>query len=776
MNRTKHSGVLATPKARWRYLAGPIAIAMVAAVFALGSATVASAAAPPAPYSNGFETNTSGWLTSGGSTITRVPSGDTSTTYASAVTTSPSGGSYYARLGTGTNTTCVNGGGTQALFEGPYTDFGGVSSTFPVGGYSTGVDVYLDVPYAIAHPDTRFDWAAAISDTGGNYRRGFMFNVGTDASGFVITGGNNSTRCGADPYSTDPSHAPKVSVTESGWYSLKDTFSGVSGGQLSVQMDLVQLSSNTVVGTWTRSDPSDIIGTTVGGNNSGSFDQNEFDGLAIDNSTRSGQCTSVCYVDAAAGNDANSGVSPSDAKKTIQAAVNTVDVNGQVIVAAGTYGELVTVNKAVTIDGAQVGVDAQTRSGSESIVEGNAGGSTAFYVTANDVTIDGFTVQNQTNANQFGAGIVLGAGTSHASIVNNVVTSNMDGLFLANGGPGQTLIQHNVFSDNNNTGPASGTGIYTDQYVAGGTVSNVLIDANTFTGQNDAGIGFSSTDASAPDTNVTISGNTFDGNGRGLYAFNLTSSTITGNTFQNATDSATADVRIFEGDNTLSINHNILKNGAGRAYRASNASTGSPDPTGILLNRNAITGYTGPASTVQNDTTPQLNATCNWWGSASGPGSPASTASSNVDTSMWLLSNTLTGPCSGGTFTFLGYQSPLPKTKLSATNSTIPVKFKLGDASGNPLPASIASTVVTRVTLTGPSASYIPGATALTSIEPCPYNKSAGVFKCNLAKPRTVSIGAQWYWIATTVKIGSTYVLPTNFGGAINPEMVTFKK
>ena len=40
--------------------------------------------------------------------------------------------------------------------------------------------------------------------------------------------------------------------------------------------------------TWVLSDPSDIIGTTVGGNRYGWFVQNEFDGLAIDNSFRTG--------------------------------------------------------------------------------------------------------------------------------------------------------------------------------------------------------------------------------------------------------------------------------------------------------------------------------------------------------------------------------------------------------------------------------------------------------------------------------------------------------
>src|SRR5438128_131865 len=46
--------------------------------------------------------------------------------------------------------------------------------------------------------------------------------------------------------------------------------------------------TNVPLGTWVRSDPSDIIGTTVGGNRYGWFVQNEFDGLAIDNSFRTG--------------------------------------------------------------------------------------------------------------------------------------------------------------------------------------------------------------------------------------------------------------------------------------------------------------------------------------------------------------------------------------------------------------------------------------------------------------------------------------------------------
>lgn len=269
---------------------GRTLVLAIALLFAL-PALVASADAPPGPYFNGFENDTAGWFNYNGATITRVPSGSSST-YANGV--SASTGGYYARLGKDSNPdSCTFGGGTAQIFYGPFTRWGGYSAIFPPGGYSTGVDIYLDVPYAMSHPDTRFDWSSAINDPAGNFRRDFVFNVGTDALGFVITGGNNSTRCGANP--ADPLHSPVVHITTSGWYTFKHTFSGISGGPLAVAMEVMPAGSNVPLGTWVRTDPSDIIGTTVGGNRYGWFVQNEFDGLAIDNSYRTGAAsTPLC--------------------------------------------------------------------------------------------------------------------------------------------------------------------------------------------------------------------------------------------------------------------------------------------------------------------------------------------------------------------------------------------------------------------------------------------------------------------------------------------------
>lgn len=51
-------------------------------------------------------------------------------------------------------------------------------------------------------------------------------------------------------------------------------------------------------------------------------------------------CTATCYVNASGGNDAGSGSTMADAKKTIQAALNQVSANGAVRVLPGTYNEV----------------------------------------------------------------------------------------------------------------------------------------------------------------------------------------------------------------------------------------------------------------------------------------------------------------------------------------------------------------------------------------------------------------------------------------------------
>jgi hypothetical protein len=230
-------------------------------------ATPASAA-----FVQGFEANTNGWVGA-----TRVPTGTNGV---------PSNaGTFHAE--------------DQNLSGLTYTFWGGDSKTFPPGGYTTSVDIYLDIappymtgsllPYA---NDTRFDWSSAIGTPSCAHRRDFVFNAGfytdIDMTGagprFVISASTNATRSAAFP--KNPGRDP-FTINVEGWYTFEHRFYAVPpgpGGVLRVDLT-IKNALGVPLKTWTLSDPSDIIGTTVGGNQYGWFVINEFSpALAFDNS------------------------------------------------------------------------------------------------------------------------------------------------------------------------------------------------------------------------------------------------------------------------------------------------------------------------------------------------------------------------------------------------------------------------------------------------------------------------------------------------------------
>ena len=219
-----------------------------------------------AAYFQSFETDTAGWFGA-----TRVMSG----THGVPSKT----GAYHAE----------DGGGA-------FTRWGGYSQTFPVGGYTTSIDIYLDIaaPYMTGSltpytNDTRFDWSSAIGTPSCDHRRDFVFNAGfytdTDSTGtgprFVISASNNATRSGAFP--KNPGRDP-FTINVEGWYTFEHRFYGVPGGQLFVDLT-IKNALGVPLHMWTLTDPTDIIGTTVGGNRYGWFVIDEFPvGLAFDNS------------------------------------------------------------------------------------------------------------------------------------------------------------------------------------------------------------------------------------------------------------------------------------------------------------------------------------------------------------------------------------------------------------------------------------------------------------------------------------------------------------
>jgi hypothetical protein len=327
---------------------------------------------------------------------------------------------------------------------------------------------------------------------------------------------------------------------------------------------------------------------------------------------------------------------------SIQAAVNAANAAGgdTIRIAPGTFSELVSINKSVSVLGNQVGVDGQTgRPGaSETIVNGTAGTS-AFVVSADDVELNGLLIRDQTNVNQFGAGVVLSSGVSGTEFRNNIVQINVVGLFLANdSATNQAVIERNLFRDNDLPGPASGSGIYSDQFVAGPTLTNVLIANNTFISHDGTGaaINLSSTSPGSQ-SDIAIASNVFDFNSRALVAFNLVNSSFTGNEVTNSTFTGSADLRLFNGVSNFAISNNVLR-GTGadlRAVRISDIGVPGGDANNITFTQNSISGYGNAGLEVDAGAySGTLDATFNWWGAATGPttsNNPVGTGQTIVD-------------------------------------------------------------------------------------------------------------------------------------------------
>ena len=217
-----------------------------------------------AAYFQSFETDTAGWTGA-----TRVP-----TTTRGVITKT---GAFHA----------------EAQNNQPFTFWGGESRTFPPGGYTTSVDIYLDIsppymtgglmPYA---NDTRFDWDSAIGTPQCGHRRDFVFNAGfyNDGIGmvprFVISASTNAGRGSSFP--KNPGRMPYTIYAE-GWYTFEHRFRDNGAGVLAVELTIKNAAGLPLM-TWTLSDPSDVIGQTVGGNQYGWFAQNEFPFLSFDTS------------------------------------------------------------------------------------------------------------------------------------------------------------------------------------------------------------------------------------------------------------------------------------------------------------------------------------------------------------------------------------------------------------------------------------------------------------------------------------------------------------
>jgi len=547
----------------WRALA--LALILGLGLVALGTLRVpaAHAAPPPGPYFNGFE-----------------DAGD--------VVACPDSVSYVepmvgvTQVASGTNgVTSASGGYHAEVPKTPVgcnivTRLGGYSSTFPAGGYSVSIDIYLDTAKSIVGEDKRIAWTVASNGANGNHRRDFVFSIGTDElGGWVMSASNN-----APGWPGDPSRSP-YTINTTGWYTFKHIFRDDSG-VLAVDMQVLD-ASGTVLKTWTLSNPADTIPSIVGGNRYGWFFTNQFDYLPVDNLIRTGFCPDVCYADVVNGSDASGDGSFGNPFKTIQKAVNTVNAGGMVYAFPGTYPEAVNVNKSVTISGD----DPITTIVAPSSNNG-------FNIVADDVTLKSMTVQNGTH------GVLLRQTLDNITFDNmRLVNNKNQGINMENNYGGNTgelitnvLVKDSHFEQNkagirissttqvdgirieNSTFENTGIGFYEANDNKGGWVKHLTVSGSAFT--NNAGTAalyaeefsfvtiedttFSGNNygallwdnyskASSVTTDIVVQGNTFTNNHK--WAFQLTSTTsdtnesllkLDGNTFSQDLSTNTGNV------------------------------------------------------------------------------------------------------------------------------------------------------------------------------------------------------------------------------------------
>jgi parallel beta-helix repeat protein len=297
---------------------------------------------------------------------------------------------------------------------------------------------------------------------------------------------------------------------------------------------------------------------------------------------------------------------------SIQAAVNAAHAGDTIRVLPGTYNESVTVDKQLTILGSQSDVKQEgkqdngkgndehdnngrgpnnhknphaNKTPQPSIVEIPAGGTAGFNLTANDIVIRGFTIQDSDANGNNAVGVNTSRQTSGDVISNNIIQDTVFGIYLNTNGAHTTTVQNNLIRNNNNPGAASGNGIYSDQ-----GASNVVIAHNMFTGQTNASIIFvGGPDAATSQSNITVTDNSMINDAPMIFV-NTTGLQITKNV---STNSVGSGIFFGGGVSNAVVQNNTLTNGAFTGINLrTNTFGNAPTPNNnIQIVGNTISGF-----------------------------------------------------------------------------------------------------------------------------------------------------------------------------------------
>uniref|UniRef100_UPI0035B2DDBA hypothetical protein n=1 Tax=Promineifilum sp. TaxID=2664178 RepID=UPI0035B2DDBA len=374
----------------------------------------------------------------------------------------------------------------------------------------------------------------------------------------------------------------------------------------------------------------------------------------------------------------------------IQAAINAASAGDVICLSAGTYTPAATlhVNKALTLQGPQAGVDPRPSEGSarvpggaaEAIITGAGTLGTVIQIESSGVVLDGFEVIN---------GVADLIASLAGSNVANVTVRNLI-VHQATGDEGMQIrdcdtcvIEYNyvydTFGDGINLccGSVNGLiqfneliGIDSENaalYVYEATETTIQCNLVDTTSINE-GIKLGTKGG----TDAALSG------GRILYnvvrntrqdgiAIYMSDTDVTGNDVT-ASTSENGAIYVAQGVSNILITYNALHNNALQTFKWGDpgavmiGSGGAQSAATVQVANNNITTNTPNGAT--NKGTGTLNAENNWWGAADGPSDAGPGAgdavSTNVDFDPWLTQPAVIppGPCARGTITVVKQTTP----------------------------------------------------------------------------------------------------------------------
>gem|GEM_PF-1441947 len=296
---------------------------------------------------------------------------------------------------------------------------------------------------------------------------------------------------------------------------------------------------------------------------------------------------------------------------TIQAAVTAANPNDVLSVSAGIYAENVTVNKPLTIRGANVGINPNTGArAAESIVIPAVADPTddnsIFQVTADNVTIDGFTLDGH-NGVLNGGNVINGvtsfvgyavanvnsskalANVNNLIVRNNIIQNiNYSGIWLSSdntAAPKGNLLTANKFDNMNGVDPISGDTRSGIRLTADG-YADITNNVMTRTGFGIETTTFGTNSHGQADT---ISGNRIDGDAAAVFLNNhygaADNFAVIGNTLSSAAGGTGARIWSIQGTPTVTLTNNIITSGT-YGYRFWNVIT----PNTVTVSGGTVSG------------------------------------------------------------------------------------------------------------------------------------------------------------------------------------------